>query len=256
MVLVLSVFNSLLMIITLLSCALPWPLSSEGPLLLKGQYYLKLTGQKYDTGQVFDRGGIIWKSYNHFSGNRFLLEGDVGLDQNNTVSLIAGYTSVNEELDGKTEGFSDLELTLKHAFIRKDNFLCCLEGKLYIPLQDEYRPAVRFGTSGLGAMLFVALRENFHYYPLMVSFGAGFDVFQKTAEDVVKMRVRAAICPLNALAFRTTVKLDYGLKNGRLLPNRSLVDYNPNYRLLRGEIELIYQPSRCWQVAIGFFDNI
>lgn len=228
---------------------------SEGPLLQSGQYYAKMAAQAYSTEEVFDGDGVISKSYNRFTGYRYTLEGDAGINSFNTVGIVAGFTTVKESLDGKTEGFSDLELTLKHAFIRKINFLFCMEGKLYIPLQDDYRPAVRFGSFGAGLMLFLAVRETLFDYPCMASFGAGFDSFRDTAEDIVKVRLRAAACPLIGFSLRGTLKLDYGLQNGSYQPSRSLVDYNTNYRLLRGDFELICEPRPCLQVAVGFFDN-
>lgn len=230
-------------------------LFAEGPLLLKNQVYTKLSWQNYSTDRVFDREGHVRDNCNHFLQNKYCFEADYGITNEDTISGIFGFTRVEEKLDGTTEGFNDCRLFLKHAFIKERHQILSLEAMLTIPVKG-YVPAVRYGDFGAGLMLYYGVSGCLNSYPVLLSLGAGGAHYTNVAEDFLKFYTRLALCPINRITLRTTFRLDYGLNNGKHLCNASLVDFNPNERVLRGEFEIIYKPLCCLEFTAGYFSNL
>lgn len=227
----------------------------EGPLLENNQKILKFTLQNYPTSHVFDSDGAIRNNHNPFLQNKYLLQADYGLSDKDTLSQHLGFVRVKEQLDGTTEGFTDYELILKHAFIKQYRQILVLETAVNLPLCGDYKPAVRYGNFGFSAMLFYALKRAIYSTPLLISFGAGGMYYNHIPEDFLKLYFRLAICPTSYLAFRTTFRLDYGLRNGKKIIDQSLVDLNPNARFLRGDLEAIIRPLECLELSLGVFRN-
>ena len=75
------------------------------------------------------------------------------------------------------------------------------------------------------------------------------------AEDFLKLYSRVTFCPTPMVSLRATFRLDYGLNNGKHVINRSLVDLNPNARLLRSEFEVIVKPLPFLELTAGYFCN-
>jgi hypothetical protein len=233
---------------------LPLLLFAEGPLLHEDQIYTKFSWQNYKTDEVFDCEGVVRENCNHFLQNKYILQGDVGLNEMNTLSHVFGYIRAEEELDGNTGGFTDFRVTLKHAFIRTTTKVLSLEIMANIPLAGHYEPAVRFGNLGTGLMLFYAFQDSVYSWPLLVSLGAGGAIYYRI-EDFLKVYARFTLCPTGLVALRATFHLDYGLNNGKHLMNASLVDFNPNERVLRGDFDLVIRPISCLEITVGYFNN-
>lgn len=231
-------------------------LFGEGPILEQDQWYTKFSYQNYSTRHIFDNKGVIRDNYNLFLQNKYRIEADLGLTDKNTLSQQLGFTKVTEQLDGSTEGFTDYQFILKTAFIKQTNQILALETNFNLPLCGDYKPAVRFGNFGAGLMLFYGKRHFINSYPLMTSVGAGFEYFNHIPEDFLKLYARSCFCLNDWLALRATFRLFYGLNNGKHVIDRSLVDFNPNVRLLRAEFEAIVQPINCLEISFGAFINV
>ena len=230
-------------------------LFAEGPILEKSQWMTKFTYQNYRTHHIFDNKGIIRNNYNPFLQNQYGMEIDFGLTDCDTLKQKLSFIKVDEELDGSTQGLSDYEFVLKHAFIKQKNQLLALETQFNLPLSGDYKPAVRFGNFGGGLMLYYAQLNHIQSFPLLLSVGAGAMFYIHIPEDFLKMYARCVFCPCEWLALRATFRLDYGLNNGRDILNKSLVDFNPNEKLFRGEFEVLIEPMSCLQLSIGYFIN-
>lgn len=226
---------------------------SSGPLLQKDQYYTKFSLLNHKTDHVFDNQGVVRNNCNHFRQTKYILESDIGLSDRDTLSQKFGFVRVKEELDGTTEGFTDYQIVLKHAFIKKTNQILSLETLFNLPLKG-YKPAVRYGNFGMGLMLFYGTRQSILSYPFLFSFGAG-GVHYSHVADFLKLYSRLTVCPTSLCSLRATFRLDYGLNNGKHIINRSLVDLNPNARVLRGDFEVLIRPMSCVELTFGYFNN-
>lgn len=230
--------------------------SIERYILPNQEKYCSLRYLSYNTGRFRDRCGKCQKNFNHCSLKEVKLELDYGATACDTVELKERYGFIDEELDGKTYAFDDMEVYWNHLFTAQ--YSTCWGTRLIgiIPLKKTYAPGFRYGRYGIEGGVFCVHHASIGNARAHLYGDAGYRWYQGFPSDQLRSKVGITLCLPSGFSLDINSQVEFGLFNGKERLDQSLVLMNPNYRLWKGEIEAIFCLCKGIDVSVGGFINL
>jgi len=211
----------LAMMLSVQGVAFPW--------ICPGKTCFSVSGSYYESDRFWDERGKKCDAYQSLKKRslRFCLGQELNADF--AIYAKGGYAWIDEDLDGRTIGLEDFELSLTYRLCTDVHVIATA----IIPPEDRYKAALRYGRfGGEGGILF----RHQLCVPVTLDLYGGYRFYSGFPSDQVRLASIASFCPLRFLTFWGGFSCEYGLWNGKERIDQSHFFYNPNYRLLRGEI--------------------
>lgn len=218
--------------------------------------YTELEYKHYSTSHFWDSHCKKRCTYNHFDLQEIRSKTNLKLNRYDSVSFTAGYDYINEELDGKTIGFNDFELKWDHIFFNNSRSLWGTKLIAIIPPNNKYLPGIRYGNYGIEVGIFYLKNLQICNYNSFIYTDLSYRSYSSFASDQIRNTTGLAIWLRQNLSIDLKSDIYYGFFNGRERLNRSLVSYNPNYRLLKAEVEVAYYFTNRTAVKVSYFQDL
>lgn len=196
-------------------------------------------------------------AFNKFEKDLYQGYAEYGLTWRDTISIKGGWARIEETLNGRNFGFTDIELGWKRYLCQKNGALISAELVAIIPPEEEHSPGLRYGCWGGEINLLMSngfyLANTRGAYDLRLGYRTydGDPSDQILADAVGRFMIFPRVCLLAGL------NLQYGLLNGH--PTRSqqsLFCFFPNYRLLNGKVEVMFNVFKGASIFAGYQRHI
>lgn len=216
-----------------------------------GEVDILISYSHYNVNRFWNRYGNLLPRHNHFFRQAGTLYAEYAIRCEDSVTLDGGYDFIREKLDGNTFGFEDMELGWKHQVYATETAALTTQLIALIP-GGAKRCSLRYGKPGLQAGLLFSDQYSRGWYDLNLAyrFYQGFPSDQIVAEGAIGYDVLAC------LQFIASIQLEYGICNGRSDKNFNNIVFNPNYRLLNGQLELNYRLMQHVTLVAGGFQHL
>lgn len=222
----------------------------------KGGFYAAGIYTSYDSDEFWNREGKKRDAHNDFEKSAYTLYAEYGLTTKDTLLIKGGWARIEESINGRTFGFEDLEIGWRHYLGSKCGHLLSIEVDAIVPVDDGFKPGLRYGKSGgeinLLATKTFDVRNWRGTYDLRLGYLGylGFPSDQLLADAVLNLNL------FSKLTFTLGGFLEWGLFNGSSHENSSHFFYNPNYRLFVGQAQATFNFCKGASLFVGYNRHI
>ena len=194
----------------------------------------------YSASRFWDSSGRSQSAYNDFEIKEYIFSFAYGLTRCDTLSVRGGWARVEESMNGRVFGFEDCEIGWKHSLGEKWGHLMAVELVGILPVEDTYKPGVRYGE--YGAEINLLMSSGFELYNRRGSYDlrAGYRAYAGFPSDQIRADGSVLFMPWPKVMLTASGHLEYGLFTGHSRTDASLFLLNPNYRLLRAQVEATF----------------
>jgi hypothetical protein len=222
----------------------------QGRFCLSGSYW------KYSSDHFWNAEGKRCDAFNKFTKEEYILYAEYGLTERDTLSLKEGWARISESVNGRTMGFADIEIGWKRSLCQKGGAFISGEIVGIIPLECDHKPGLRYGRYG-GEFNWL-LSKNFSYHRLIgkYDFRLGYRTYEGFPSDQIRADAAAIFNLFSSVQLLLAGHLEYGLFNGHSVMNQSFFCFYSNYRLLKGQMELLFSLYRSASLFIGYQKHI
>lgn len=220
-----------------------------------GQFDLLTSYSTYKTHHFWNKHGKKLPTLNHFQSDSYMLYMEYAINCDNSVWLNGGYSTVHESLNGKTMGVHDIEFGWKGIVCADESSAFTLQLIGTVPPGDK-KYSVRYGKYSFEAdLLFSDLFSVFDecgWYDL----SAGYRYYEGYPSDQIRASASLGWLVHPRLVLIASSLLDYGVFNGDNKGNSNNVIFNPNYRLLNAQIELVFSLHSLAAISLGAYQHL
>lgn len=216
-----------------------------------GEIDCLLSYSHYDTDHFWNKHGKKLPTHNHFRRQAYTLYAEYALRCEDSFTFDGGYDVIRESLNGPTLGLEDFELGWKHMVYSTDTAALTTQITALIP-GGVKRSSLRYGQWGIQAELLYSDQYGDGWYDL----GLGYRYYQGFPSDQIVADAAVGYDFSRCLQFIAALQLEYGLFNGQARKNFNNIVFNPNYRLLNGQIECDYRLMRHVTLVAGGFTHL
>lgn len=240
----------------LLCIWLPFQLLGNACVLDQWQVSLDVAYEKWDTDEFWNKSGKKRSAANDFEKKEAKALLEFGLTRCDTLSVRSSWARFDESINGRTFGFTDLEIGWKRTLYQKDHHLISGQIVILIPFESDYEPPLRYGRNGAEFNLLYSsgftFCDHFGYYDGCL----GYRWYKGFPSDQIRANFALGyfVCPWLKLVAES--KLEYGIFNGDDRPDASLIYLNPNYRLLRIDVLAELCPCSFSSAYVGYFRHV
>lgn len=248
----LSFIFSIILIILYIPCTLMGCSLVED----KGQFFFSGAYSTYHTNHFWNKNGHKLPSHNNYQEQSAHIYAEYGLTDLDTVGIKGIYSRIEESVNGRTFGFGDFEANWKHLLCKSDTDSVAFQVIFIIPSETTYVPNLRYGEWG-GQFSFLYLK-NFQVCQREGWFETriGYRVYHGFPSDQARADINLGYQFFSRFEVIASGCLDYGVFNGHHHVNHNVILYNPNYRLLKAEIQGIYTLSNFASISFGYFEHL
>ncbi len=218
----------------------------------KHDFFTSAEYSYYGSEHIWNKKGEKKPAHDDFILNGVEAYFEYGLTDEDTLVATVGWGHIHETLNGGTKGYNDLILGWKRHIGEVWCHVLALELDAIIPLEKDYEPGLcysRYGAelNALASKSFF-LWDTYAWYDLRLGYlwYSGFPSDQILADASINFH------PMPRVFIKVGGFLEYGLFNGHSRNDRSLFFYNPNYRLLTGEVEITVCLNRGISFVAGY----
>lgn len=247
----------LLFIILSTSSELICLLSLPGkPIQNKNDVYLATGIYEYHTSHFWNQHGKRLPAFNDFKRRDYRILLEYGLTSVDTLGFEEGYAQVWEKINSNSRSFTDAELSWKHLVCQNGSrqFITKIVG--IVPIMHAYKPGLTYGRFGLEVDgLFLdcfTFRERCGWYQLQL----GYRYYQGFPSDQVRFECSAGYHITSRLQLIAASYLEYGVFNGKLHVAKNTLLLDPNYRLLKVEVQALVKIYRDLHGSVGYFQHL
>lgn len=222
----------------------------------KNQFFASAAYSTYQTDHFWNKNGHTRSAHNHFHEQSVHAYVEYGVTELDTFGLKGIYSRIEESVNGRTFGFGDFEANWRHLLYKDEQKSFAFQVHLIIPSETTYVPNLRYGEWG-GQFSLLYLR-NFQFCNRAGWFEsrAGYRVYHGFPSDQARADVHVGYQIFSRFEIIGSACLDYGVFNGRHHQNQSVILYNPNYRLLRADIQGLYSVNSHIYLSLGYFEHL
>ncbi len=220
-----------------------------------GDIVLELDYWHYETDHFWNKNKKRMPSYNTFKKQAGSVWASYIFSCDDMLSAYGEYDVIHEELNGNTYGFADFEVMWTHA-------LCTWKGGQFyaeilgiIPAGEE-KASLRYGRFGEEVDLLYMRSFQICGHEGEMCSRLGYRAYHGFPSDQIRAELGCICTIYDCLYFGAGAQLQYGVFNGKRKENFNTILYNPNFRLLVGEIELLIQPFDWFNVYSGLFGHL
>lgn len=205
----------------------------------------------YETDHFWNKHGKQLPSHNHFRRQAYTLYAEYAIRCEDSITFDGGYDVIRECMNGPTLGLEDFELGWKHMIYSTDTAALTTQIIALVP-GGVKRSSLRYGRPGFQAGLLYSDQYSFGWY----DFGLGYRYYQGFPSDQIVGDAALGVDISSCLQFIAALQLEYGLFNGQSRKNFNNIVFNPNYRLLNGQIECDYRLMQHVTLVAGGFKHL
>ncbi|MGA8164172.1 MAG: hypothetical protein WB791_03990 [Waddliaceae bacterium] len=210
----------------------------------------------YRSDDFWNAQGKRCEAFNDFKKYAYRLYSEYGITSKDALTARGGWAKVDESMNGREFGFEDIEISWKHRLRKTDSYVMTTELVGIIPAKKGYRPGLRYGQWGgevnLLATSGFSLWDRQGSYDLRL----GYRIYEGFPSDQLRADANIHFLPLPRLKVSASGQLEYGVWNGKSRIDQSLFLLNPNYRLLKGKIEVEYCINRFCSIYAGYYRHL
>ena len=209
---------------------------------------IELTYKQYETEHFWNKTGSRRSAHNDFIKREVEIYGELGITPCDTLTAKASWARAQERLNGRTFGFSDIELGWRRFLWSYASRTFAARALAIIPVETTYIPAIRYGRFG-GEL---DLLMNWCCYDFLVGYRYydGFPSDQIRAEACMRWEISSRI------TFVGEANIEWGLFNGDSRPDASLFLFQPNYRLFKVKAEAQFKLCQYISTNVGYFQHV
>ncbi len=224
--------------------------------LAKGSGYASATYWTYESSTFWNSNGKEKDAYNEFEQQAVWLFLQYGLTNCDTLSIEGGWARIEESLDGKAFGFEDVEIGWKHCFGTKWYHTISAQVIGIIPSETEFKPGLRYGQ--FGGEIDLMASKGIHLLGCRGSYdlNLGYRFYEGFPSDQIRAYYGINLFPCSRLMLTGCLQLEYGLFNGDSRKDTSFFLLNPNYRLLRGQLEAQLYLIKGVSLTLGYQQHL
>lgn len=221
-----------------------------------GHLYLCGTYWHYSSHHFWNSKGHKKDAFNTFKKDEVQAYAEYGITWCDTLSIKEGYGRVDESLNGKTIGFTDIEIGWKRFLGQKWKTLFATELVGIIPIETQHKSGLRYGRYGVEINMIATKGFSLLQRCGWCDFRLGYRTYEGFPSD----QIRADVVGTFELFPRTRLVLggylEYGLFNGHSVTDQSLFCLHSNYRLFKGRAELQFDIYKGAGIFVGYQHNI
>jgi hypothetical protein len=209
---------------------------------------LEITYKSYQTSHFWNKTGSRKSAHNEFDKKEIEIYGEFGLTSCDTLTLKESWGRAEERMNGRTFGFSDMELGWRRFLWTNGSHVIASRALAIIPIQNNFEPAIRYGQYG-GE---VDILWGYCCYDFLL----GYRFYEGFPSDQIRACAQMHWELCSWITFKGEAKLEYGVFNGQNRPDASLFLYQPNYRLFKVKAEAEIKLCRCVSTNVGWFQHV
>lgn len=216
-----------------------------------GEFDFLFSYSHYDTEHFWNKHGKQLPAYNYFRRQAYSAYAEYAIRCQDSIIFDGGYDVIRETMNGPTLGLEDFELGWKHMIYSTDTAALTTQLIALIPCGQK-RSSLRYGQPGFEADLLYSDQFCYGWYDLGLGYRYyhGFPSDQIVADAALGLDITTCWQVIGAL------QLEYGLFNGRSSKNFNNIVFNPNYRLLNGQIECDFRLMEHITLVLGGFKHL
>lgn len=247
-------FTRMLCLLTIMVIT-PQILPAERYLRCKCEKYSSVKYLSYDTDHFWDRCGKHQKTYSKCDLQEVEVELAYGLTACDTLGFKGGYGFIDEELDGTHCAFNDFEVSWNHLICNHETGKYGARIIGIIPSESSYLPCLRYGKYGVEGGLFYSQYTSICNKCTHVYGDVGYRWYEGFPSDQLRNKLGMTVCINSCFSLDINSQVEFGLFNGDSRLDQSVVLYNPNYRLWKGEVEGKFRIFRNIHLSVGYFQH-
>lgn len=214
-----------------------------------------LSFSSYSTKHFWNSHGKKLKAFNNFDSNAVSLYAEYALNCQNSVTFNSSYEEVKESLNGRTYGFNDVELSLKHLIFADPKSALTVDTLAIIPAGDK-KSSIRNGKFGGQISLLYSTYFCLFQRTGWIDFAAGYRMYQGFPSDQIRASLAVGYFFKSYVQMIATMKMIYGVGNGRSHHNLNHIACHPNYRLIKGKLEGVIRLLPWVSLSLGGFVHL
>lgn len=237
-------------------CSSPW--KSEGCSLVQeqGGFYCSTHYSTYNTSHFWNKNGKKLPSYNDFHKKTYHAYSEYGLTSLDTLGIWGSYSRIEESVNGRTIGFADFEINWRHLWCQYNGHNFATQVIAIVPAESTYKPGLRYGRYG-GEISLLYLREfDFYHRGAWCETRLGYRTYDGFPSDQIRADLMVGYQLFSRLEIMAEAFLDFGLFNGDFYVNQNVILYNPNYRLLKLQVEGYLTLTDFAYINVGYFQHV
>lgn len=209
----------------------------------------------YRTDHFWNEKGKRRRVHNKLDQRLFPIFVEFGVTQDDTIGLYM-YNVINDEsMNGKKEGFSDIELCWKRYLTSRNGYDFSLRAIGIIPTGESIQ-TVRYGRFGveldLHCQKHFTIWDRCGWFELM----GGYRYYNGFPSDQIKLNGVIGYQLFSRLRLLGAFYLDYGLFNGHAKFCGPILTLPPRFRLLTTKFYGVITITQWAEVFAGSFQNI
>jgi hypothetical protein len=218
-------------------------------------FYLDVNYLNYNTSHFWNKKGERKPTYNRFNENQVNACLAYEFNSCDLISTYASYDMIQQSLNGRSCGFSDIEVCWVHDWHRSSLGFFSTQIIGIIPSGKE-KFCLRYGRFGIEGSLLYTIPFQLFKRPGWASASLGYRVYSGFPSDQLRTDFGFLYeikpwCLLHGYS-----RLDYGVFNGKRNEPFNTVLFNPNYRLFKVRIEVLAFLTNSLYLNGGFFQHV
>jgi hypothetical protein len=206
----------------------------------------------YQTDHFWNKHGKKMPAHNDFKKKTIEAYSELGLTCRDTLFAKAKYDTIEESLNGNTRGFEDFILGWRNLIQLKGCTLYGFESKLILPAGGT-KHSLRYGRWGGQCSFIAANYFTIYERNVIIDFLAGYRCYYGFPSGQIRSHLTLAYDPSPRTQVLATAHLEYGVFNGKTHADHNMICFNPNYRLLKIELQAVFCLSAFSYASVGYY---
>lgn len=214
------------------------------------ELYLLPSFSSYSTDHFWNKDYHKLPSHNRFRRQSYLLYAEFAINKSNSITFDGGYSNVCESLNGNSHAFDDVELGWKHVLACSRTSAFTAQLTAILPVGDK-KYSIRYGRwGGQLDLLYSKVFEIFNKIS-WIDTGIGYRYYSGFPSDQLRAGFAMGCKMSPKISFIGSSQLDFSVRNGKSSFNRNNITFHPNYRLLRLQLECVFQVLSRVSISLG-----
>lgn len=224
------------------SCSSPW-------------LEMNFNFSQYTTENFWNQSGKSLSTHNHFSRRDYELFARYYLTSNDCLCGQAAYAQIEDRLNKNSRGLTDPELTWTHCFYRGNRQTLSSQVLAIFP-GGAAKDNLRYGKLGGELGLLYSAFQPICDHDFFLDASLGYRMYQGFPSDQMRGYLALSTFLHPRFYLETSLKLEYGMYNGKQQINQPLVLFNANYRLLKAQVRGVIHVYRQFYLAGAWYHHI
>ena len=209
----------------------------------------------YDTDHFWNKDGDRKKAFNSLNQKQVNAYVEFGITDYDTIGIYGNYTQNIEEMNGNKRGIGDFELCWKHLFWSREGHYISSRVLVIVPTGPK-KTTIRYGEAGVEFDIHyqrdLCILNRSAWFEVM----GGYRAYSGFPSDQIRGHAVFGYQPFSNFTFIGELQLDYGVYNGENTFHGPILYLAPQYRLLTGQVQCVYNILECLSIFAGYSQNL